>query len=329
MKLQEIYESVFELIEEAKNPNILATLKFVGAKADFENSNKRTYPKKILTKAVEDFNDEIRKQNVTGILANLDHAQGAYPSLNKGSHLITKLWMDGDLMRGEAKVLNTSRGRDVMTILKSGIKPGISIKGHGNLSKDGVIKDDGTYKLFSADIVSKPSFGDVTKISSANLFESVNSMIKEKEEKFDIGIEEFNALVDSMIEHEFLISFPDANFSEPNIKKAFEKYVDKNWAMYAELTEKGLEPLKIEKTEFEKKTKTVKGEVDTYTDEERMYDEALEAGYDRPFETFKAEILPTIQQPEKEENLRAEFSEYKQSGGLQDFKKFKELKERQ
>lgn len=324
MNLQEIYESVFELIEEAKNPHILATFNMILAKADFENSNHRTYPKNVLKKATEDFNKEIKKQNVTGILANLDHAQGAYPELSKGSHLITKLWMDGDLMKGTAKILNTSKGRDVMTILKSGVKPGISIKGVGNLSKDGVIKDDGMYKLMSADIVNKPSFGDITKITSANLFESVNNMIKEKEEKFDIGIGEFNDLVNNMIEHEFLISFPDANFLEVGTKKAFEKYMDEHWATYAELAEKELKPLIVQKPSLEKEGKIAQGEV--YTSEERMYDEALESGYDRDFDTFKKEILPVIEQPEKEDNLRAEFDEYRRSGGLANFETFKKLK---
>lgn len=326
MTLTEIYESVFELIKEAKNPNILATLNLTLAKADFENDNHRTYPKKVLKKATEDFNKEIKKQNVTGILANLDHAQGAYPELSKGSHLITKLWMDGDLMKGTAKILNTSKGRDVMTILKSGVKPGISIKGVGNIDKKGFIKDDGTYKLMSADIVNKPSFGDITKITSANLFESVNNMIKEKEEKFDVSIQEFNDEVDRQIKHQFSISFPDVNFNEAPVRKAFEEYTEKNWEQISERVEKVYKKSGkiIEKSPLEKERETAQGEV--YTSEERMYDEALEAGYDRDFDTFKSEILPAIKQPE-EENLRMEFDEYRQSGGLRNFEEFKKLKE--
>ena len=72
------------------------------------------------------------------------------------------------------------------------------------------------------------------------------------------------------------------------------------------------------------KSKTVKSK--EYPEDERMYDEALESGYDRPFDVFKAEILPAIQQPEKLENLRAEFDEYRKSGGLRNFEEFKKLK---
>ena len=322
MNLQEIYESVFELAEEAKNPNILATLNITLAKADFENANKRTYPKKVLKKATEDFNNEIKKQDLSGILANLDHAQGAYPELSKGSHLITKLWMDGDLMRGTAKILNTSKGRDVMVILKSGVKPGISIKGVGNIGKDGTIKDDGSYKLMSADIVNKASFGDITKITSAELFESVNNMIKEKEEKFDVSIEEFNDIVNKMIKHEFEIGFPDANFLEPNTQKALERYIDEHWLMYSEIIEKELKPLTVEKSPLEKKTEKAKGEI--YPDEERAYNEAICSGYNGTFEVFKKEVLPALS--EKENNLGMEFDEYRKSGGIKNFEAFKKMK---
>ena len=179
-KFQDIYESVLDLlVEEGKNPNVLATLKFTAARADSQNLNHRTYPKSVLDKAVEDFNNEIKKSNVTGIVSNLDHSKEIYPSLSQASHLVSKLWMDKDLMKGEAKILNTSKGRDIMTVLKAGAKAGISIKGLGKINKNGFIEDDGSYKLLSADIVNKPSFDKDVSISAQNLFETSKPFLKE------------------------------------------------------------------------------------------------------------------------------------------------------
>ncbi len=308
-KFQDIYESVLDLIEEGKNSNILATLKFTAARANFENLNKRTYPKSVLDKAVLDFNKEIKKSNVSGIVSNLDHSKEIFPSLSQASHLVSKLWMEGDLMKGEAKILNTSKGRDIMTVLKAGAKAGISIKGLGKIDKNGFIEDDGSYKLLSADIVNKPSFDKDVQISSANLFESANPQLKE-EQKEIVSILEFNFLVERLIEEDFE-SLPE---SEKSQEKREELY-DKNWDKCAEKVENSLKKVGKVVEEVKQKIKIeenfpiseahfgmaklsgYKGNLNEFMEiREKQNDpllsqfrEAQISGYEKDFETFKKE----------------------------------------
>jgi len=321
MKLEEIFEDIKLNIQEATG-NIIGRLKFQWIKAgsiNDKNHNNRYYDESLIKKIVKQFNS--KNAHIAG---QINHPLSGRTKLDKVSHVLTKLFYDEKTKVGhaEAAILNTNSGRDMKVVVQQNLKDlGTSLRGFGNIEKDGKIKED-DYQFETIDVILKPSFKNAV-LGADNLFESGNKHFEE--EKFNVSLEEFNNIVNKTIEHEFLISFPDANFLEINTKKAYEKYMDENWATYAEIIEKELEPFKVEKSSLEKETEKAKGKVEIYTSEEQAYDEALVAGYDKPFETFKKEILPALS--EKEDNLRAEFDEYKRSGGLQDFKSFKKLKE--
>ena len=315
MKLEEIFEDIKLNIQEATG-NIIGRLKFQWIKAGSvseKNRNHRYYDESLIKKIIKQFNS--KNAHVAG---QINHPLEGRTKLDKVSHVLTKLSYNEKTKIGhaEAAILNTSSGRDMKVVVQQSLKDlGTSLRGFGNIEKDGKVKED-DYNFETIDVILKPSFKNAT-ISSKNLFESGNKHFEE--EKFDISVEEFNRIVDKLIEHEFLISCPDANFLEPNTKKAFEKYLNEHWKLYSELTEKELRPLKVQKTELEKK-----GKVEIYTDAEQAYDEAICSGYDGTFEIFKKEILPALS--EKENNLEVEFDEYRKSGGLQDFKGYKKLK---
>ena len=302
MKLQEIYESTLALISEEKNPNVLATLKFTGARANFQNLNKRTYPISVLSKAVEDFNQEIKKANVSGIVSNLDHSKEVYPSLSQASHLITKLWMDGDLMKGEAKILNTTKGKDIMTVLKAGAKAGISIKGLGNIDKDGFILDDGNYKLLSADIVNKPSFDKDVSISAQNLYESANPQLRE-EQKNEVSIYDFNFLVEKLLD--------DAFGNSP--REGWLEFAEKNWEEYAGRVEVALE--KVGKTSEEPKQK-VEVKIEDVHISEAHFGMAKLSGYKGTLDQFMG------LREKQNDPLLSQYREARLSGYKKDFQTF-------
>ncbi len=298
---QDIYESVLELISEEKNPNILATLKFTAARSDTKNLNGRTYHKETLAKACLDFNQEIKKANVSGIVSNLDHSKEIYPSLSQGSHLVSKLWMDKDLMRGEAKILNTTKGRDILTILKAGAKAGISIKGTGEIDKNGFIETS-SYSLKSCDIVNKPSFGADVEISSANLFESANPLLVE-DQKNEVSILDFNFLTEKLLS--------DAFGNKP--QEDWEKFCDENWQKFADQVEKSLE--KVGKTIEE--SKRVEIEIKDFPISEVHFGMAKLSGYTGNLNQFM-EIRENQNDP-----LLNQFREAQLSGYEKDFESYK------
>ena len=75
-------------------------------------------------------------------------------NLDRVSHIITELNMDGDVGIGCAKVLDTPMGKIVQSLIDGGVQLGMSTRGVGTLNGD-VVGDD--YKLITVDIVADPS----------------------------------------------------------------------------------------------------------------------------------------------------------------------------
>ena len=78
----------------------------------------------------------------------------------KASHLITDLWWEGNVLMGEGEILPTPHGRILESLIKSGVRVGISSRGVGNgqvRPGDGVLVIGESYKLITFDIVADPS----------------------------------------------------------------------------------------------------------------------------------------------------------------------------
>ena len=184
--MAELRDFVFETVSkstltEAKkeDQNFLGNLKFRFAKGDEKNHNGRIYSSDILRREVVKMNKKI-KEMAEPQLAQLDHPTEGGTDLSKASHLLTSLAWKNEKKEAyaEAKILNTTSGKDLLRLLKSGSKLGASMRGSGTLNKDGRVESD--YSLLSVDVVHKPSFGSSASVTSDNLFESVNPKIEEK-----------------------------------------------------------------------------------------------------------------------------------------------------
>jgi hypothetical protein len=78
--------------------------------------------------------------------------------LDKVSHLITDLKMEGNNVMGKAQILDTPMGQIVAGLLEGGVQLGVSTRGMGSLEeKNGTmyVKDD--FMLNTVDIVQDPS----------------------------------------------------------------------------------------------------------------------------------------------------------------------------
>jgi hypothetical protein len=119
-----------------------------------KNANQRVYPVSEIAKAVKTLNDQL-----TGgysVLGEVDHPQDLKINLDRVSHLITEMWMDGPNGYGKLKVLPTPMGQLVKTMLESGVKLGVSSRGSGNVREDGSgqVSD---FEIVTVDIVAQPS----------------------------------------------------------------------------------------------------------------------------------------------------------------------------
>ena len=96
-------------------------------------------------------------------MGELDHPADEVVHLGNVSHLITKLYMDGNLVMGEGEVLNAPSGKVLSELLRAGVKLGISSRGTGSVDLDEsganyVVGEN--YNMITFDMVSEPSSQD-------------------------------------------------------------------------------------------------------------------------------------------------------------------------
>ena len=161
MKLisEEVTQSEFLVEQNAKGQKDYK-IKGIFLQSNIKNRNGRIYPKEILAKEVTRYNKEfINKKRAFG---ELGHPDGPTVNLERVSHMITKLYPDGNNFIGEAKIMNTPYGKIVKGLIDEGAQLGVSSRGMGSLINRGgknYVKDD-FYLATAADIVADPSAPD-------------------------------------------------------------------------------------------------------------------------------------------------------------------------
>jgi hypothetical protein len=118
-----------------------------------KNANERVYPVNEIETAVKTLNEQI--SGGYSVLGEVDHPDDLKINLDRVSHMITEMWMDGPNGHGKMKILPTPMGQLVKTMLESGVKLGVSSRGSGNVNEsDGKVSD---FEIITVDIVSQPS----------------------------------------------------------------------------------------------------------------------------------------------------------------------------
>lgn len=113
----------------AKRPALRVTGIF--QEVDKKNQNGRIYPKKIMKEAIENLQEDIEKRAVLG---EFDHPEDAKVHLANVSHVITKVWMDGNTVYGVAEVLeDMPSGKMLAALLRNNVQVGISSRGVGEI----------------------------------------------------------------------------------------------------------------------------------------------------------------------------------------------------
>jgi hypothetical protein len=118
-----------------------------------KNANERVYPVNEIENAVDTLNNQISEGY--SVLGEVDHPDDLKINLDRVSHMITSMWMDGANGFGKLKILPTPMGQLVRTMLESGVKLGVSSRGSGNVNDmDGKVSD---FEIITVDIVAQPS----------------------------------------------------------------------------------------------------------------------------------------------------------------------------
>ena len=119
-----------------------------------KNANQRVYPVSEIARAVKTLNDQM--SGGYSVLGEVDHPQDLRINLDRVSHMITRMWMDGPNGYGKLKILPTPMGNLVKTMLESGVKLGVSSRGSGNVKEDGSgqVSD---FEIITVDVVAQPS----------------------------------------------------------------------------------------------------------------------------------------------------------------------------
>lgn len=158
-------------ITEGHNGSEMPVMKITGLfqEGDKSNANGRYYPtKEVLAPAVQQIQEDIASRATIG---EYDHPSDAKIHLDRASHLITKIWMEGRKVYGEAEVLHgLPCGAMLRGLFEHKVRVGISSRGVGDME---VAENNGQeiyrvcpgYSFVTWDAVAEPSvFGAILNI---------------------------------------------------------------------------------------------------------------------------------------------------------------------
>ena len=142
-----------QILHEGKDGKDLY-MKGICIQGGIKNASQRVYPVQEIAKATKTLNDQI--SSGYSVLGEVDHPDDLKINLDRVSHMITEMWMDGPNGYGKMKILPTPMGKLVETMLQSGVKLGVSSRGSGNISEygSGEVSD---FEIITVDVVAQPS----------------------------------------------------------------------------------------------------------------------------------------------------------------------------
>lgn len=170
-----------------------------------KNGNGRIYPKNVLEREVKKINESKIKTN--RCMGELGHPSTTEINLDRVSHLITELKMEGNLGMGKAFIVDTPMGKIAKSLIDAGIKLGVSTRGVGTL-RESIVQND--FRLLTADIVADPSAPSAwvdAVLESQKEWVMENGILTEKE------IEKVLTKVDDIVvEHQYSVEEKSAAF---------------------------------------------------------------------------------------------------------------------
>tara|TARA_B100000886_G_scaffold337523_1_gene298408 strand:- start:2804 stop:3433 length:630 start_codon:yes stop_codon:yes gene_type:complete len=117
-----------------------------------KNANQRVYPVNEIASAVESVQKKI--EDGFPVLGECDHPPELTVNVDRVSHIIESMWMDGPNGYGKLKIVPTPMGNIIRTLIESGATLGVSSRGSGEVDPSGEVKN---FEIVTVDIVAQPS----------------------------------------------------------------------------------------------------------------------------------------------------------------------------
>lgn len=130
-------------------------MKGIFIQGDKVNHNQRVYPANEIARAVESIKS--RLEQGYSVLGEADHPDDLQVNIDRVSHMVTEMWVDGADGYGKLKIIPTPMGNIIRTLLESGVKLGVSSRGSGNVGANGKVSD---FEIVTVDVVAQPSAPD-------------------------------------------------------------------------------------------------------------------------------------------------------------------------
>lgn len=143
---------ITEVKKDAKTGKNKVLMSGIFMQADIKNRNGRVYPLSEISNAVNNAANQIKTHG--GIFGELDHPQTLTINMDRVSHVIKELRMDGANAVGRAELLATPMGEIAKIMAESGARYGISSRGTGDVGDDGMVNG---FMFVTCDLVVTPS----------------------------------------------------------------------------------------------------------------------------------------------------------------------------
>jgi hypothetical protein len=146
-----------QVISESTESGTIKIRGIFGRAGEF-NKNNRRYPKPILEREVTRLMPLVTENRLLG---ELDHPDSPTVKLTNASHMVTKLYWQGDVLIGESQLLNTPAGKVAQQLIKDGVRIGVSSRGLGSLKpcqdSPGKFEVNEDFRAVTFDLVADPS----------------------------------------------------------------------------------------------------------------------------------------------------------------------------
>lgn len=155
-------------------------IKAIGITADVVNANGRLYPADVLRAAVERLGGHLHESAGQGRLIPL-LGEPEHPAQKSGRPNLLETvvkWDKAELINGqvqlEGTIIETSKGKDILAIMASGVMPGVSQRAYGSLRKETIngrtVQVAEALEITGYDLVLEPSDpnGQVLTLESIN-----------------------------------------------------------------------------------------------------------------------------------------------------------------
>jgi hypothetical protein len=195
-----------EVIEEQEGLQKVKRFYFSGPMlvAEMLNGNKRMYPKPVIESNVDKYQKAILERQSVG---ECEHPTTSSINMERISHLVTELKMDGNVAYGKARILDKMPlGSILRNLMDEGVKIGVSSRGTGTL-RNGIVQND--YNMVAIDSVFNPSGPNcyVTGLMEGKEWVLANGVLTEQE--VGIAKEEVETIV---VENKFSTADKEAAF---------------------------------------------------------------------------------------------------------------------